>query len=268
MKLLTVNLCLEEGDVERRLQALEQLVRTKKPEFIALQGVSNDTLSYIKTGKWGARYPHVAQPPIKYETRTKPTVAILSTFPILKSKTIYYENTAAHRLAIIVYYVMHCKSNLQQYICVSSTLLDRGPEHSHLRENEINQLMHEMIEDEECFILGDLSLLHSVDGELVLSGGWQDAWITSGNTGGGYTMDSGKNSQIHTWTQSRPDRILFKSLRYKLDSIEVVGEEKFGGTHSPHFGVLSNFLHLDTILPDHPNSVLPCSFTRVSNKSH
>ena len=264
-----MNLCVEAGDVERRLQALEQLVRAKKPEFIALQGVSNDTLSTIKTSAWGTRYPHLAQPPIKYETRTKPTVAILSTFPVLKSKTVYYEDTAAHRLAIIGYYVLHDKSKLQQYICVSSTLMDRGPEHSHLRENEVNQLMHEMIEDEECFILGDLGLLHSVDGELVLSGGWQDAWIASGNTGGGYTIDWRKNSLIHTSIQSRPDRILFKSLRYGLESIEVVGEEKYSGTHiSPHFGVFSTFVHLDTILPDHPNSILPCSFTHVFKNSH
>ena len=263
-----MNLCVEVGNVERRLQALEELVRDRKPDFIALQGVGNNTLSYIKTSAWGTRYPHLARPPVKYETRIKDTVAILSTFPVLKSRTVHYEDTAAQRLAIIGKYGVNDKSNIQHNICISSTLLDRGPEHSNLRENEINQLMHEMIEDEDCFIVGDLGLLLWVDGELVLSAGWKDAWTASGNAGGGYTMDSGKNSLIRTGVKSRPDRILFRSQRYRLESTEVVGLKKYRGTHiSPHFGVFSTFVHLDATLPDHPKSAMPCSFTHAF-KSH
>ena len=258
MKILTVNLCIELGDVDRRLQALEQLVYVKKPDFIALQGVANNTLSSITTSAWGTRYPHVAQPPVKYETRTKPTVAILSTFPVLKSKTVYYEESKS--LAIIAYYALQEKSMSKQIISISSTRLDCGPENSRRRQNDINQLMREMSEDRDCFIVGDLGLLRCVDGELELSEGWQDSWITSGNAGGGFTMDSGKNSLIRTAIKGRPDRILFRSLRYRLESTEVVGVEKYRGVHiSSHFGVFSSFVHRDIALPTRPTPAITCS---------
>lgn len=270
MKLLTVNLCMEAANLPERIEALGKLVRAKKPEFIALQGVNNETLGIIKASGWCVRYPHLTQPPTKYETRTKPTVAILSTYPVLKSTPVYYQDSTSNKLAIIGYYVMHDKQKVEHYICVCSTLLETGADNSHARESEINQLMYEMKDHDDCFVLGDLSLLKAVDGDLELSGGWQDAWLASGNSkGSGYTVDPGVNPLIKTGHRGRPDRVLFKSQRYGLDSAEVVGTEKYGATHvSPHFGVFAVFSPLDTILPDHSPTDLPCSFTRVYSNSH
>lgn len=264
MKLLTFNLCVEVGSVTERLEALGELVRAKKPEYIALQGVTNDTLKTIKTSSWGVRYPHIAQPPTKFETRTKPTVAILSLYPAIKSVPINYHDSPGKKTAIVGYFSMHDKQKVEHYICVVSTTLDAGIDLSLIREQEINELMYELREHDDCFLLGDWSLISGVDGVMEFSGGWKDAWLSCGKSSkSGYTVDPEVNPLIKSGQRDRPDRILFKTQRYSLDSTEIVGTEKFKDVHiSPHFGVLSVFSPLDTILPDHPPTDLPCSFLR------
>ena len=264
MKLLTLNLCVEVGSVPERLEALGELVRTKRPEYIALQGVNNETLKNIKASSWGERYPHITQPPTRFETRTKPTVAILSRYPSVKSATIYYHDSPGKKMAIVGFFSMHDKQKVEHYICVVSTILDPGIDNTLLREQEINELMYEIREHDECFVLADMGLISGVDGALDLSGGWKDAWLANGKSPkGGHTVDPEVNPLIKSGQQDRPDRILYRTQRYSLDSTEVVGTQKFKGTHiSPHFGVLSVFSPLDTILPDHPATDLPCSFLR------
>ena len=268
MKLLTFNLCVEVGTVAERLEALGELVRAKRPEYIALQGVTNDTLKNIKTSGWAVRYPHITQPPTRFETRTKPTVAILSTYPAVKSVTIKYHDSPGRKMAVVGFFSMHDKQKVEHYICVVSTMLDPGLDLSLVREQEINELMYEIRDHDDCFLLADLGVVSGIDGTLELSGGWKDAWLSSGKSPkGGYTVDPEENPLIKSGQRDRPDRILFRTQRYSLDSTEVVGTEKLKGTHiSPHYGVLSVFSPLDTILPDHPASDLPCSFLRPRNR--
>ena len=47
MKLLTVNMCMHVGPLQERLEALGKLVQSKRPEFIALQGVSNEIMRVV-----------------------------------------------------------------------------------------------------------------------------------------------------------------------------------------------------------------------------
>lgn len=270
MKLLTFNMCIEVGSVSERLEALGELVRAKRPEFIALQGVNNETLKNIKATWGGLRYPHITQPPTKFETRTKPTVAILSTYPAIKSVTVNYADSSGKKMAVVGFFSMHDKQKVEHYICVISTMLDPGIDNTLLREQEVNELMYELRDHDDCFVLADLGLISGVDGTLELSGGWKDAWLASGKSlKGGHTVDPEVNPLIKSGQRDRPDRILFKTQRYCLDSTEIVGMEKLKGTHiSPHFGVLSVFSPLDTILPDHPNTDLYCNFLRPVRNSH
>ena len=267
MKLLTFNMCVEVGNVAERLEALGELVRAKKPEYIALQGVTNDTLKTIMVSGWASRYRHVTQPPTRFETRKEQTVAILSTYPAIKSVTINYHDSPGKKMAIVGFFSMHDKQKVEHYICVVSTMLDPGLDLSLIREQEINELMYELREHDDCFILADLGVVSGMDGTLELSGGWQDAWLATGKPPkAGYTIDPDTNPLIKSGQRDRPDRILFRTQRYRLDYSEVVGTEKLKGTQiSPHFGVFSVFSPLDIILPDHPPSDLPCSFLRPRN---
>lgn len=270
MKLLTFNMCVEVGSITERLEALGELIRAKRPEYVALQGVTNDTLKTIKTSRWAARYPHITQPPTRFETRTKATVAILSTYPSVKSVTINYHDSPGGKMAIVGFYSMHDKQKVEHYICVVSTMLDPGADLSLIREQEINELMYELRDHDDCFLLADMCLIGGIDGSLDLSGGWKDAWLASGKSPKeGHTVDPEANPLIKSGQRDRPDRILFRTQRYSLDSTEVVGTEQCKGTHiSPHYGVLSVFSPLDTILPDHLPTDLPCSFLRPNTNSH
>ena len=55
MKLLTVDMCMQAGQLQERLEALGKLVQSRRPEFVALQNVSNEVVKKITSSGWGAR---------------------------------------------------------------------------------------------------------------------------------------------------------------------------------------------------------------------
>ena len=267
MKLLTFNMCMGVGRLDERLVALGTLVREKRPEFVALQTVNNDVLKKIKGSTWGSRY-NIIQPPTKFETRGKPSVAILSTYPAESSKDIYYHDTGSNRLLLKGYFLMYDKQKRAHIVSLCTTHLEEGRETSETREKQINEALLSLADDEECFVLGDFSLLHSLDGELHLNGSWMDAWLSAngdtGESGDTYANPLLKDDKNPT---GRPDRILFKVRRYKLDSVEVVGKEPARGSDvhvSTHFGVLATFSLLDPTgyLPPSEQTEVACFFKR------
>ena len=265
MKLLTVNMCMHVGALQERLEALGKLVLSKRPEFIALQGVSNEVMRKINGTMWGTRY-NLIHPPTKYETRTKPTVAILSTYPAQDSISITYHETMTNKVLLRGYFVMYDKQKQPHVISVCSTQLEEGRDMSEVREKQINEAFLSLMDDEDCFVLGDFSLLNDIDGELYLSGDWHDSWITNGK-GNGETFVPAMNPLLKDKKapSGRPDRIFFKSMRYKLESVEVVGKEPISGTGthiSSHFGVLTSFTPLEQLNPPADFTEVPCFFKR------
>ena len=268
MKLLTFNMCMEVGRLNERLDALGVLVREKRPEFITLQTVNNDTLKKIKGSTWGSRY-NIIQPPTKFETRGKPSVAILSTYPPESSKVIYYHETKSNRLLLKGYFIMYDKQKGAHVVSLCTTHLEEGREASEIREKQINEALLSLMGDDECFVSGDFSLLHSLDGELHLNGSWMDAWVVAnGHTGERGDTYANPLLKEDKYPSGRPDRILFKVRRYKLDSVEVVGKDpaRGSGVHiSTHFGVLAAFSLLDptSYLPPGEQTEVACFFERA-----
>lgn len=264
MKLLTVNMCMHVGPLQERLEALGKLVQSKRPEFIALQGVSNEIMRKINGTMWGTRY-NLSHPPTKYETRTKPTVAILSTYPPQQTHSLTYVNTVTNKVLLRGDFVMYDKQKQPHVISVCSTHLEEGGDKSEVREIQINEAFLSLKDDEDCFVLGDFSLVNDIDGDLHLDGGWHDSWVTNGK-GSGETVVPTMNPLLKGEVPSgRPDRIFYKSLRYKLESVEVVGKEPISGTGihvSPHFGVLASFTPLEQLNPPADLTEVPCFFNR------
>lgn len=264
MKLLTVNMCMHVGPLQERLEALGKLVQSKRPEFIALQGVSNEIMRKINGTMWGTRY-NLSHPPTKYETRTKPTVAILSTYPPQQTLSITYVNTITNKVLLRGDFVMYDKQKQPHVISVCSTLLEEGADKSEVREIQINEAFLSLKDDEDCFVLGDFSLVNDIDGDLHLSGGWHDSWVTNGK-GSGETVVPTMNPLLKGEVPSgRPDRIFYKSMRYKLESVEVVGKEPISGAGihiSPHFGVFASFTPLEQLNPPADLTEVPCFFNR------
>ena len=66
--------------------------------------------------------------------------------------------------------------------------------------------------------------------------------------------------------RGRPDRVFYKTMRYQLDSVEVVGKGFVSGAGlqiSPHFAVLVCFTALEHQNPPLEPPEVPCFFKRA-----
>ena len=265
MKILTLDIGTDSSLLKERLDALGTLIKDKRPEFVALQNVTNDMIKKVKSCTWAARY-QITQPPTKFETRDKPTVCLLSTYPPQDYGTVVYHGST--KILLVAYFVMYDKQKKPHVIPICSTHLEPGVDTSEQRELQLNESFLSQVENRDSFIAGGFNLVDSIDGELQLEGGWNDAWLTvPGNTTeNGYTCISEAKSKKKEdeFGSQRADRIFFKSVRYKLDAVEVVGKPMAGASASvfPHFGVLASFSHLDVLRRSNPDSEVPCVFKR------
>lgn len=271
MKLLTVNMYMDVERFPERLEALGKLVQAKRPEFVALQTVNNDAVKKIKSSKWGGRY-NVITPPTTYDNRGKPTCAILSTYPPFKNQVVYYEDPDSQRHLLTGYYTVFDKQKKQFVVTVSTSHLEVGAEQetSRIREKQLNQALDFLGNDHDCVMMGDLSIIDAVDGDLLLKG-WSDAWLSLHGKGddGGDTFVPAENSLIKSkeLPSYRPDRVIFKTIRLKLESVEVVGKEEIDGVIvSTHFPLLATFQILDnaSFSSPSPSADVPCVFQRPS----
>ena len=270
MKLLTVNMYMT--DVERfpeRLEALGKLIVAKRPEFVALQTVNSDAVKKIKSSMWGSRY-NVITPPTTYANRGKPTCAILSTYPPFKNDVMYYRDPDSPRHLLTAYFTMFDKQKQQFVITVSTSHLEVGAEleTSLVREKQLNQALSFLGDEQDCVLLGDLSLIDVVDGELVMKQ-WKDAWLSlpDKTSDDGDTFVPAENSLIKSKAlpSYRPDRVIFKTLRLKLECVEVVGKEAFNGVPiSSHFPLMATLQILDNASFSSPTTSpeVPCVFKR------
>lgn len=257
--------------LEDRLDALGAIIKDKRPEFFALQNVSNETIKKISATTWGARYK-VVHPPYKFDTRKQPTVALFSTYPSQDTQTVSYHENATQKVLQKGYYVMFDKQKQPHVINVCTTLLEQPLKASEVRERQLNEAFLSLVDDEDAFILGNFCIDSDIDGELTLRGGWKDAWLSlPGHTSStGHTYDPDRNTLVKEdpFGAGRPDRIFFKTRRYKLDSVEVVGKDAYqprsgSAIHaSTHFGLLAQFTMLDHLLPSTPPEMVGCIFNR------
>ena len=268
MKFLTVNMSLEVGLVQERIVALGKLVKSKRPEFIALQNVTVEMIKNLKRTPWGSRYESV-YPPTTYESRGKPTLAILSTYPPHNHISLPYHDTTKNRMLLKGYYLMHDKQKKPHIISLCTTQLEVGKDMTETREIQMNEALLSLTGEEDCFVLGDFGLIDNIDGEVHLNGRWKDCWLSvGGNTPkDGETYVPASNPLIRDKTEAgrRPDRALYKTRRYKLESVEVIGKEPIDGVHvSSHFAVLATFnlLDPDSYLPREKSVDVACFFDR------
>ena len=271
MKVLTIR--LDPGSGADVLDALGKLVQQKRPEFLAVQNVTNDQVKKILKSTWGTPYK-VTHPAYRYETRKNPTVAIFSTYPEEDSVTVSYHESATKKVLQKSYYIMYDKRRKSPYvISVGSTTLESGLKESEVRERQLNEACLSMIDDGDAFLVGDFSLDNDIDGALLLKGGWEDAWLAiAGNTeSNGYTYNPDKNPLIKEdpFGPGRPDRIFLKLRHYSLDRVELVGVEPYQVTQGPavtissHYGLLAHLTPLDDPIPRAEPEIVAATFKRT-----
>lgn len=272
MKLLTFDMGTDSSKLLERLEVLGKIVQSKRPEFVALQNVSNETIKRINGFPWCTLFTAI-HPPYKFETRTKPTVALFSTYPAEDSAVMSYSKTSTNRVLQKGYYIMYDKQKEPHVITVCTTTLEAGLKNSSTREKQLNEAFDSLADSEDVFILGDFCLDDDIDGDLTLEGGWKDAWLSvpGNSSSNGYTYDPNKNPLIKEDPHGpgRPDRIFFKTRRYKLDSIEIVGREPYSPAQGPavtvstHYGLFAQFTPTDQLLPSNKSTDVSVVFKRT-----
>ena len=272
MKLLTFDMGTDSARLQDRLEALGKIVHSKRPEFLALQNVSNEAIKRIKGFPWCSLYT-ATHPPYKFETRTKPTVALFTTYPAEDSASMTYHETSTNRVLQKGFYIMYNKQKEPHVITVCTTSLEAGLKSSLTREKQLNEAFLSLADDEDAFILGGFCLDDDIDGDITLESGWKDAWLSvpGNSSSNGYTYDPTNNPLIKEDPHGpgRPDRLFFKTRRYKLDSIEVVGREPYAPargsavTVSTHYGLFAQFTPTDQLLPSHESTMVSAVFNRT-----
>lgn len=263
MKLLTINIRCEEPGLQNRLDELGKIIKSRRPDFIAIQDVTIDVGKHIKAAQWAQRY-HFLMPPPRFETRNKPSVAILSTFPSEESKALQYEGAKPTEVLLRGYYVMYDKNRQPHVVTIVTTHVQNEPEDTMIREKQLNEAMGMLDEYEDVWLLGDFNIIREIDGELSLVGNWKDAWMEGeGNTcASGDTYVPLNNSLIKNKAlpSGRPDRIFYKSRHYCFESIELVGTNP---VMSSHYGVLVTLYQREGQLPS-PSTTpgVICTFNR------
>ncbi len=257
---------------QEKLEALGRLVQAHKPEFIVLQSLNTETIKLLRVQNWATRYK-VSTPPVSYDYRKKPACAIMSTYPCTEMKFFNYRDPDTCRYVLWCYFLRTDKQKQSHPFVLATTQLAIGPdkEQSVIREKQLNQALFCLQENEDCFCLGDFSLIDLIDGDVVYDGGhWKDAYLALGSPAeAGDTFVPELNTLIKEKLipSFRPDRFLYKTRRYSLDGMQLVGTETDPSlkTHiSNHFGILATFHILDNanFLPAVPPSDVPCSFVR------
>lgn len=268
MKILTMDMGRYNPQDQERFDALGKLLMDKRPEFVALQNVNNDIVKRIQSSAWGTKYK-VAHPLTTFETRAKRTVCVLSTYPVEDCKVLTYDHgLTSCKIMVKAYFIMYDKQKQAHVITVCSTHLDPGLETSEIRECQVNEAFYSLRDDQDCFVAGGFNFINDIDGEASLEGGWVDTWLSvPGNTtvnGHTYIPNAKHALKEDGFGIQRADGIFFKSVRYKLDSVEVVGKPVAGASASvfPHFGVLASFSNLDVLRRPNRFTEVPCVFKR------
>ena len=273
MKILTLNLGIEVGNVkpQEKLDALGRLIQTHKPEFVVLQSLNTETIKMLRVQHWATRYK-VSTPPFSFDNRKKPSCAVMSIYPSTDMKFFNYRDPETYRYVLWCYFPRTDKQKQTHPLVVATTQLELGPdtENSSVREKQLNQALFCLQENEDCFFMGDFGLIDAIDGEIQYDGGWQDAYVALGSppeSGDTFVPESNSLIKEKSIPSFRPDRVIYKTRRYKLEGIQLVATEvdPILKTHiSNHFGILATFQLLDnaSFLPPTAPPEVPCNFVR------
>ncbi len=276
MKILTLNMGMEIGNAKphEKLEALGRLVQTHKPEFVVLQSLNTETIKLLRVQNWANKYK-VSTPPVTYDFRKKPSCAVMSIYPSEDMKFFSYRDPDTYRYVLWCYFPRTDKQKQVHPLVIATTQLEIGPEkeQSVIREKQLNQALFCLQGTEDCFCVGDFSLIDAIDGDIVYDGGWKDVYSELGSpasAGDTFVPESNTLIKDKSIPSFRPDRVLCKTRRYAFDNLQLIATETDPTlkTHiSNHFGILATFHLLDnaSFLPVVPPCDVPCTFTRPDN---
>eukprot|EP00434_Breviolum_minutum_P014688 symbB.v1.2.012952.t1/scaffold892.1/size156909/4 len=238
LRLLTFNIWFHPHEMEKRMQAIGNIIARVEPDLIALQEMTSDHWSLlaqhesIKPFSWQRYYTMIG-------SRNCSIVKTFERFPFKASRMgrdLLTVTVKPEDLPPLVFATSHLES-LDEY---------------KTRRLQIQESLDGHLKDvSDAVFCGDTNVNDALDGEVLLPKGWKDAWHLLRPGEEGYTFDVERNGMVakmDDWAfknraQLRYDRFWIKVSNYAATAIEILDEqieEKLWP--SDHFGVL---LHLE-----------------------
>ena len=248
IKMLTYNIWLSDEKMQKRMEALGEIVEDREPHLLTFQEVTHDNLAVLQEQRWFSRYHLVPWPPDLAKEGKSHFVVILSSFPVERWQ-VYTLKTSPRNRTLVVAETKSSFSSAEVGFVIATTHLAYSAYNTRLREEQLKESIKIISAYDNVCVMGDLNIEDKVDGDIILPSPWIDAWLSiPGNTdNNGYTWDRSKTpftsvvkkSVNATSYQARLDRVLCKLSDFKVKEMRIVGDKmtKSGILPSDHFGL-------------------------------
>ena len=248
IKMLTYNIWLSDEKMQKRMEALGEIVEDREPHLLTFQEVTHDNLAVLQEQRWFSRYHLVPWPPDLAKEGKSHFVVILSSFPAERWQ-VYTLKTSPRNRTLVVAETKSSFSSAEVGFVIATTHLAYSAYNTRLREEQLKESIKIISAYDNVCVMGDLNIEDKVDGDIILPSPWIDAWLSiPGNTdNNGYTWDRSKTpftsvvkkSVNATSYQARLDRVLCKLSDFKVKEMRIVGDKmtKSGILPSDHFGL-------------------------------
>ena len=250
IKMLTYNIWLSDEKMQKRMEALGEIVEDREPHLLTFQEVTHDNLAVLQEQRWFSRYHLVPWPPDLAKEGKSHFVVILSSFPVERWQ-VYTLKTSPRNRTLVVAETKSSFSSAEAGFVIATTHLAYSAYNTRLREEQLKESIKIISAYDNVCVMGDLNIEDKVDGDIILPSPWIDAWLSiPGNTdNNGYTWDRSKTpftsvikkSVNATSYQARLDRVLCKLSDFKVKEMRIVGDKvtKSGIVPSDHFGLFT-----------------------------
>lgn len=239
LTLLTWNIWKDRFQLEKRLQAICEIIKSKNPDIICLQEVTSSVLYKLLRMEW-VKYYFCN---IKSLPKSTCGELILSKFPFKKTERfpLHYTSSDKHisiadvNLPINKIEIFEGDDNQQlcgHNLVIVNTQLEPLDMFSDSRKQQFYELVNLMMNDENVFILMDTNLTDAEGDSIDITDPWKDAYYEALNylnyrndVPSALTVDSDNNTLISGYAKFRYDRILFKSPYWEVSHFERIGDQ-------------------------------------------
>ncbi|KAJ0966184.1 hypothetical protein J5N97_027322 [Dioscorea zingiberensis] len=222
IKIMSYNVWSSGMEVEKRMEAIGNLVKQYSPDIIFFQEVTPNIYKLFERSTWWQLYNTSVSSP----DGRKPFCMLLSKLRVEMFKSITFSNSMEKELCLGVINVGLYK----RLIVATSHLKCQTNEmtNSEERVSQAKEALRNLQQFPNVIFGGDMNWDEEEDGVFPLQGSWTDAWAELRTREPGWTFDTESNEMLkgRKPLQKRLDRFSCKLEEdFRMMNIEMIGKE-------------------------------------------
>ncbi|KAL5723270.1 hypothetical protein ACHQM5_006687 [Ranunculus cassubicifolius] len=233
LKIMSYNVWSQEKcELNRRMEAIGELVDEHSPDFICFQEITPAIYKYFSQSSWWESY-HCSMS-LEEANNKQYFCILLSIFPpvnIIKAP-LGYISKVGREISLMETRVWGNKSLVVATSHLKSRYADPSVSNGQYqyRKERIDQAKEALTilnKYPNVIFCGDMNWDENKDGEFPLPVGWVDAWSELRPDEKGFTYDTKTNAMLlgHPRVRKRFDRSLCNLNSFRLDQIEIIGKD-------------------------------------------